>query len=185
LAEALAVFASSTVVSSAKDTPFRHYWEYKKPGNILGEPGVLQQFNASVVTQEYTSGHVNDWQGAFYVVLILAFLINLLCGFYFIISGGLVTDYTESQNLCALAMNSPPTEQLKGSCGGGPRGRDLVVPWRIAYAPSANHYFLEEANQTPWRGRYSREQTIAVQDYGNVPALSSTYKRLSSLKGWL
>jgi hypothetical protein len=58
MAEALAVFASSTLVLGSVDTPFRHYWNYNKPGNIIGEPGAIHQFNASVITQEYTSGHV-------------------------------------------------------------------------------------------------------------------------------
>lgn len=184
LAEALAVYASSSVVISSIDTPFRHYWDFDKPGNIIGEPGMPQTFNASLITQEYTSGHINAWQGIFYVVLALVFAINLFCLFYFIMHSGQVTDFTEPQNLFALAVNSPPSAQLKGSCGGGPHKRDLVVPWRVAYAPSANHYFFEEANEAPWRGKYASTPVISTaRDYGEIRGMS--YKRLSTHRGWL
>ncbi|KAI6782687.1 uncharacterized protein J7T54_000830 [Emericellopsis cladophorae] len=144
MAEALAVYASSTLVSGAIDSPFVHYWEHNP--NIL-DLGVRQAFNASIRTQQYTSGHANDWQAIFYVILSLVFVINLFCLGYFVTRSGLVTDFTEPQNLFALAVNSPPSEALKGTCGGGPGGESLVIPWRVAYAPSANHYFFEEAER--------------------------------------
>lgn len=183
MAEALAAYAASTVVISAIDSPFVHWWEYSKPGNIIGAPGDLQPFNASLRTQQYTSGHVNDWQNIFYVILILVFGINVLCLAYFIMRSGLVTDFTEPQNLFALAVNSPPSAQLKGSCGGGPEGRDLVVPWRVAWAPSANHYFFEEASARPWRGKYKRDGASTAREYGEVKG--SSYKRLSTSRTWL
>lgn len=189
VAEALAVYASSTLVVGAIDTPFRHYWEWEE--TQLDAPGSLQAFNASLRTQQYTSGHVSDWQGVFYVVLSIVFAVNVFCLAYFVLRSGLVTDFTEPQNLFALAVNSPPSEKLKGSCGGGPGKRDLAVPWRVAYAPSANHYFFEEA-----RGRAtSSEVTSSFQDspgavtshlYPNGHRSgSSSYKRLSSQRGWL
>lgn len=183
MAEALAVYASSTAVISALDSPFIHYWSYDKPGNILGEPGPLEQFNASLITQQYTSGHVNDWQNIFYIVLILVFGINVFCLIYFILRSGLVTDFTEPQNIFALAVNSPPSAQLHGSCGAGPEKRDLVVPWRVAWAPSANHYFFEEANERPWKGRFASQPVSTARDYGNVAG--SSYKRLSTSRTWL
>lgn len=183
MAEALAVYASSTVVISSIDTPFVHWWEYEKPGNILGDGGAMVKFNASVITQEYTSGHVNDWQNIFYIVLVLVFAINVFCLVYFVARSGLVTDFTEPQNLFALAVNSPPSAQLKGSCGAGPEQRDLVVPWRVAWAPSANHYFFEEANEKPWRGKYATQGVSTARDYG--AASGSSYKRLSTSRIWL
>lgn len=183
MAEAIAVYASALEVISAIDTPFRHYWDYTKPGNIIGEPGILHPFNASIITQEYTSGHSNDWQNIFYVVLVLVFGINVFCLVYFIMRSGLVTDFTEPQNLFALAVNSPPSAQLKGSCGGGPEKRDLVVPWRVSYAPSAHHYFFQEASEKPWRGKYSKESASTARDYGQVKG--SSYKRLSTSRTWL
>ncbi|KAI1325124.1 hypothetical protein F5Y16DRAFT_378895 [Xylariaceae sp. FL0255] len=57
---------------------------------------------------------------------------------------GLVTDYTEPQNLFALAINSPPSAAMAGSCGHGPDKNELVVPFKVGYAPGANHYFFKE-----------------------------------------
>lgn len=183
MAEALAVYASSTIVLGAVDTPFQHYWPYSEPGNMLAAPGEPQRFNASLQTQEYTSGHVNAWQNIFYVVLIVVFAANTLCLLYLILRPGLVTDFTEPLNMFALAVNSPPSAQLKGSCGGGPRRRDLVVPWRVAYAPSANHYFFQEANERPWRGRFKDQGVIQTRE--PVDVRHSSYKRLSSDRAWL
>lgn len=185
LAEALAVYASSSLVICSIDTPFRHYWDYARPGNIVDDPpGIPQAFNASLIKQEYTSGHVNKWQVIFYVVLVVVFAINLFCLFYFIMHPGLVTDFTEPQNLFALSINSPPSAQLSGSCGAGPQGRDLVVPWRVAYVGNANHYFFEEANAAPWRGKYADTPVMSTAtDLGEVRGMS--YKRLSSRQTWL
>lgn len=183
MAEAIAVFAAPLQVLSAIDTPFLHYWDYDVPDNVLGDPGALVSFNASLITQQYTSGHINNWQGVFYVVLVLVFAINLFCLFYFVLRSGFVTDFTEPQNLFALAVNSPPSAQLNGSCGGGPEKRDLVVPWRVAYVQSANHYFFEEANEKPWRGKYKSQPMSTSRDLGRPQGTS--YKRLSSSRGWL
>jgi hypothetical protein len=157
LAEALAVFAGSTVVIGAIDTSFDGEFRYTAKNNILEEPGPIEKFQAVMVTQQYTSGHINTWQRVFYLILGLVFGINLFCLLYLAISSGPVTDFTEPQNLFALAINSPPTTQIQGSCGGGPEDRDLVVPWRVSHAPSVNHYFFEEANDRPWRGKYSKD----------------------------
>ncbi|KAG6009018.1 hypothetical protein E4U21_003349 [Claviceps maximensis] len=184
MAEALAAFAGSTLVASSIKTPFRHYWEYQSTQLIHDKADV---FNASLTMQQYTSGHVLDWQKIFYLVLVAVFLISLFCflvNLYIMLKSNFVTDYTEPQNLFALAINSPPSVQLKGSCGGGPEKRDLVVPWRVSYAPSANHYFLEEANEKPWRGKYSREVVTTARPV-EEDARRMTYKRLSSGKGWL
>ncbi|WYZ41916.1 hypothetical protein EsH8_V_000811 [Colletotrichum jinshuiense] len=181
MAEALAVYASSTLVISGLGTPFEHYWRHEK--TQLGLPGSLDPFNASIRTQQYTSGHVAEWQKVFYIILVLVFIINVFCLAYFLARSGLVTDFTEPQNLFALAVNSPPSEQLKGSCGGGPVERDLVVPWRVAYASSANHYFFEEANDRPWHGKYSRQDLSANTAYRGRER--SSYNRLSTSNSWL
>ncbi|KAF6819520.1 hypothetical protein CSOJ01_01263 [Colletotrichum sojae] len=182
MAEALAVFASTTLIIGSMGSPFVHYWGYQTMQ--LGEPGALAPFNATIRTQEYTSAHEYEWQNVFYVVLALVFAINVFCLGYFLSRSGLVTDYTEPQNLFALAVNSPPSEQLKGSCGGGPIKRDLVVPWRVAYAKGPNHYFFEEANSRPWRGRYSTQDLSADAEYRQAKERSS-YKRLSTSRTWL
>ncbi|KAK7409330.1 hypothetical protein QQX98_008509 [Neonectria punicea] len=183
IAEALAVYASSIVVIGSIDTPFRHYWDYDDPSNVVtGGPGHLATFNASLITQQYTSGHIDNWQNVFYVVLVLVFAINMLCLFYFILRSGMVTDFTEPQNLFALAINSPPSAQLNGSCGGGPRKRHLEVPWRVAYAHSANHYFFEEANGGVPKDEFATETVCTGREHG---PRDSSYKRLSNSRGWL
>ncbi|KAG5936685.1 hypothetical protein E4U53_000169 [Claviceps sorghi] len=182
MAEALAAFAGPTLVASSIKTPFRHFWEYQTMQLARDKAEV---FNASLTMQQYTSGHVSGWQTIFYLVLSAVFIMSLFCfvSILYMLRSGFVTDYTEPQNLFALAMNSPPSAQLKGSCGGGPERRDLVVPWRVAYAPSANHYFLEEANDRPWRGKYARE--VATGRPAEEDAKGMSYKRLSSGRGWL
>ncbi|KAG6176425.1 hypothetical protein E4U34_004048 [Claviceps purpurea] len=163
LAEALAAFAGSTLVISSIKTPFRHYWEYLPP-QLLKDKS--DSFHAWFRTQQYTSGHVEHWHKIFYGVLGTVAVINFLC-FLVIVIGRtyLVTDLTEPQNLFTLAMNSPPSTQLKGSCGGGPEGRDLAVPWRVAYASTPQHYFLVEANERPCKGKYTEiDATIDEKD---------------------
>ncbi|KAG4288381.1 hypothetical protein FPRO06_06033 [Fusarium proliferatum] len=181
LAEALAVYSSSLIMISAIDTPFRHYWDQDPkayPENLIPAPGFPQPFNASLITQEYTSGHTQSWQNIFYVVLVLVFAINLFCLGYFIMRSGLVTDFTEPQNLFSLAINSPPSNSFHGSCGGGPEKRHLVVPWKVAYAPSANHYFFQD--NSPGK---ENEGLSTAREYGE-PRVSS-YKRLSMSRTWL
>ncbi|PCD35887.1 hypothetical protein AU210_008445 [Fusarium oxysporum f. sp. radicis-cucumerinum] len=182
LAEALAVYSSSLIMISAIDTPFRHYWDQDPkayPENVIPAPGFPQPFNASLITQEYTSGHTQPWQNIFYVVLVLVFAINLFCLGYFIMRSGLVTDFTEPQNLFSLAINSPPSNSFHGSCGGGPEKRHLVVPWKVAYAPSANHYFFQDNSP----GKETSEGLSTAREYGE-PRVSS-YKRLSMSRTWL
>ncbi|CCT69324.1 uncharacterized protein FFUJ_07978 [Fusarium fujikuroi IMI 58289] len=181
LAEALAVYSSSLIMISAIDTSFRHYWDQDPkayPENLIPAPGFPQPFNASLITQEYTSGHTQSWQNIFYVVLVLVFAINLFCLGYFIMRSGLVTDFTEPQNLFSLAINSPPSNSFHGSCGGGPEKRHLVVPWKVAYAPSANHYFFQD--NSPGK---ENEGLSTAREYGE-PRVSS-YKRLSMSRTWL
>ncbi|KAM3473483.1 hypothetical protein MY5147_004756 [Beauveria neobassiana] len=181
MAEALAVFASSTLVLGSVGTPFRHYWDYNKPGNIVGEPGAIHQFNASVITQQYTSGHVANWQGMFYVILGLMCGLNVICAGYLLKNRKLVTDFTEGHNLFSLALNSAPNERLKGTCGGGPEVSDMDVPWRVGYASGANHYYIEETTRRPRRrgrgGRNSEAEAAKV--------VGQNYTTLRNSRAWL
>ncbi|RYO95541.1 hypothetical protein DL764_007663 [Monosporascus ibericus] len=146
VAEAIAVYASSALVAGSIQSTFRHYWGYAA---MELDPGAYEAFNASVRQQEYASSHEQAWQGVFYVVLALVFAINVACLAYLLLvstrEGGLVTDYTEPQNLFALAVNSPPSAALRGCCAGGVSSAALVAPFRVGYAEGANHYFFEEA----------------------------------------
>ncbi|PHH87436.1 hypothetical protein CDD83_8892 [Cordyceps sp. RAO-2017] len=183
LAEALAVYASSILVVGSIDSPLQHFWNISAQNGMIAAPGSQQTFKATLNTQQYTSGRVYGPRRAFALVLFFGLLINCVCLLYLLTLSGMVTDFTEPQNLFVLAMNSPPSAQLKGSCGGGPQGRDLAVPWRVSYVDGANHYFFEEANDRPWSGKYSRPAAATDSDFVDVQG--SSYKRLSTKSGWL
>ncbi|KAI1380985.1 hypothetical protein F4677DRAFT_206842 [Hypoxylon crocopeplum] len=191
IAEALAVLASSTLVAGSLGSTYRVRWDYPE---MQMDPGVYEAFKVSMRTQQYTSSHVAEWQGIFYAVLGVVFALNIACLVYVVFfRPGLVSDYTEPQNLYAVAVNSPPSAALAGSCGHGPDSAQMVVPWRVGYSAAANHYFFEEAGVggngkgrpntrlsmvsgsdllTPSEGRFR------TRNYDN-------YKRLSGSRTWL
>lgn len=144
LAEMLAVMGGSTLLLSTIDSTYLHYWNYT---STVLNPGVYETFNASLASQQYTSGPVSHWQGMFYIVLALVFITNVFCLVYFFLRSGLVTDYTEPQNLFALAVNSPPSRRLGGACGGGPQGGMLNVDWHVGQEEGTNHYYFKEVKQ--------------------------------------
>ncbi|KAI1108415.1 hypothetical protein F5Y14DRAFT_445479 [Nemania sp. NC0429] len=113
---------------------------------------------------------------------------------------GLVTDYTEPQNLFALAVNSPPSRAFAGSCGHGPDASELGVPWRVGYAAGANHYYFEEGGRgrglgpVPGRegsrggtgtGTGSGADLMLGVDDDDDGRYGKSYKRLSSRHAWL
>lgn len=131
IGEALGVLAGSTLTLASQWAPFIHHWNYTE--NLSDNPQ-YQQFNASVKYVDYASGPTQRWQGMFYVVLVAVFLTNCFCLVYLVwtIRGeGQVTDYTEPQNLFALAVNSPPSRSLSGACGAGPEGDMLRKKWQV------------------------------------------------------
>lgn len=148
IAEALAVLAGSTLLKSAIDAPFIHYWNYSTTVPTLSD-AQYQGFNASVITQDYASGGTQPWQGIFYIVLVLVFVTNVFCLGYFIIRGGLVTDFIEPQNLFALSLNSPPSQRLEGSCGGGPEKEQLRTNYFIRVESERDHVFIHEGSTQP------------------------------------
>lgn len=144
ISELMAVMVGSTLLLSSTGSTFYHYWEYDS--HIL-QPGVYEPFNASMSSQEYTSGLQQRWQGIFYVVLVLVFATNVFCLVYFMLRHGLVTDYTEPSNLFALAVNSPPSRRLDGSCGSGPEGYQLDIDWHVMAEDSSGHFYMREGEQ--------------------------------------
>ncbi|RYP68521.1 hypothetical protein DL771_006598 [Monosporascus sp. 5C6A] len=92
-AEALAVYASLGLVAGSMQSIFRQYWGLA--GRLLRDARARRRHQRRC----------------------LAYLLLVSTR-----EGGLVTDYTEPQNLFAL-----------------------VVPFRVGYAEGANHYFFEEA----------------------------------------
>ncbi|KAJ5995407.1 hypothetical protein N7481_002384 [Penicillium waksmanii] len=143
IGEALAVMAGSTLILSTRDTPFVQGWNYNVTDNILPEP-VYHYFKASVQAVGYASGGTERWQGVFYVILIFCFITSFICFGFMILEarGHQITDFTEPQNLFALAMNSPHSARLHGACGGGPVGRQLKERWFIGMEEDDAHYYI-------------------------------------------
>ena len=174
IAEALAVLAGCTLLISSQDSPFIHYWNYSSTVVTLKIPQ-LQGFNATLRSQDYASGGVQRWQGIFYIPLVLVFVTNVFCLVYFIIRGGLVTDFIEPQNLFALSVNSPPSQSLAGSCGGGPEKEQFRATWYINL--DGEHVFIENGDEPPIR---MRKVSKPISDFERMDSpIASTYKRLS------
>lgn len=179
IAEALAVMGGNTLLMGSTDATFHHFWGSEV--NIV--EGIWEEFDATVTSQQYTSGLEQRWQGMFYVVLLLVFVTNVVCLVYFFLRSGLVTDYTEPQNLFALAVNSPPSERLSGSCGAGPEGDQLNVDWHVLADESTGHFLIKEGEP---RGKEFEMRTRRERDPGRNLKSMSSYTRLSSKRhSWL
>ena len=83
---------------------------------------------------------------AWVVILLLVFLMNIFVLVYFVFHRGLVTDFSEPPNLFALAVNSPPSQALAGSCGGGPEGKQYMVNWFVNH--EGEHLYMEPGEKT-------------------------------------
>jgi len=131
------------------DAPFvTDSWNYT---STIIEQEQRQYFDAYIRAQQYASGGIeNAASRAWVVVLVLVFLMNILVLIYFIIHRGLVTDFSEPPNLFALAVNSPPSHVLAGSCGGGPEGKQYLVNWFVNH--EGNHLFMEPGEKTALLG---------------------------------
>lgn len=105
-----------------------------------------QYFNASLKAQQYASGGVDQASKGWIIILALVFLMNVFVFVYFLFHRHLVTDFSEPPNLFALAVNSPPSHLLAGSCGGGPEGKQYTVNWIVNHEGS--HLFMEPGEKT-------------------------------------
>ncbi|KAM0424505.1 hypothetical protein ACHAPT_010219 [Fusarium lateritium] len=148
MAEAFCVFTLASLSSSALGTSFRPTWDYgtydpRANNDTFRDYNKVETFHASVSSQQYTSGHIDDWQKVFYPVLGFVFAANLMCLLYFVFHLGLVEDFTEPENHFALAINSPPTDKMVGSAVNGPHRSHLGVRWRIASVANASGYCFE------------------------------------------
>ncbi|KAF7719360.1 Uncharacterized protein PECH_004854 [Penicillium ucsense] len=163
--EALAVMAGSTLILSSQDSPFVHYYEYNQ--TILPTPE-RQSFQASLQAVGYASGGTERWQGVFYVILIFAFLTSFICLAFVILEarGHQITDFTEPQNLFAIAVNSPPSSQIHGACGGGPVGPQMKERWHISMEEADAHYYIHAENDN--QGPFGSPRTTAYQGLGQM-----------------
>lgn len=210
LSEALAVLVGNTLLMSSANAPFVPFWNYTDaPDNILAQPA-KQAFNATLQSNEYASGGTQRWQGVFYPILLFAFFTSALCLAFMLLEvrGRQITDFTEPQNLFALAMNSPSTEKLQGACGAGPDGRQLGERWFVAMEEEDEHYYIRTKADAEADLNTPRVSIAPPRDGGGMvqmdlddrpghdqdddaaprPTLSpalSEYHRLSSRKSWL
>lgn len=184
IAESLAVMAGSTLLLSSTDATFYHYWNYTNA--TLDQPIALP-FNASIQSQEYTSGFVQRWTIVFYLILLIVFVTNVFCLVYFFLRSGLVTDYSEPQNLFALAVNSPISKRLYGSCGAGPEGNQFNIDWHVMQDDASGHFFVKEGDRDEELMRRSvRRRTNTAgsgngNGHGHHPGMLKSVKSYSKL----
>ncbi|KAF2215468.1 hypothetical protein CERZMDRAFT_110142 [Cercospora zeae-maydis SCOH1-5] len=142
IAEALAVLAGNTLIQSAMDSPFTMFWNYTNP-TIDGSP---QYFNASVRIQQYASGGSATYQKPFHVVLVAVVLMNVAILSYFFCHRDWYTDFSEPVHLFSLAVNSPPSYELAGSCGSGPSGDMYKTSWKLHR--DGEHFYVDSQKQS-------------------------------------
>ncbi|KAI5210979.1 hypothetical protein E4T38_01564 [Aureobasidium subglaciale] len=187
IAEALAVLASSTLLMSWQDAPFTQFWNYSTTTLL---PGEYQIFNTSLRAQEYASGGSGSQAThAFFIVLFAIFFLNVICLCYFLSQNGLVTDFSEPLNLFSLAVNSPPSEFMAGSCGGGPRGKQFKSQWFVNAA--GEHLFMENKDDGKEIGDVGGEEKhrdgrFRGENRGvGMTPMRVAYEKMSRRKSWL
>jgi hypothetical protein len=189
IAEALAAMAGSTLLASTMGAPFNHFWPYQ--GTAVTPNGtVYQNYTATLRISDFAPGSTEPWQNLFFVVLIVVFLTSLFCLVYMYleIRGLQLTDFTEPQNTFALALNSPPSSRLRGSCGGGPEGHQLNEKWLIGMDERDEHYYIAsraEHGEILRRKLRKRIQSSAGTLRAPPSPVVSEYRRLSQTKSSL
>ncbi|KAJ6145131.1 hypothetical protein N7470_009026 [Penicillium chermesinum] len=198
IGEALSVMAGSTLILSTQNSPFVQGWNYSGANDMLDEP-VYQHFPAALQAMVYASGETEKWQGIFYVILVFAFLTSAIVFVFLIFEarGHQVTDFTEPQNLFAIAVNSPLTTRLDGACGCGPVGRQLKERWYIGMEEEDSHFYIRAKadkdspygfpSDTGKTSGYSRFDNLEVEESSLKPAspAANDYRRLSRQTSWL
>ncbi len=167
ISEALAVLAGCTLLLSSVDAPFIHHWNYSSEVVILKDPQ-YQAFNASLQTATYQSGGTQHWQGIFYVVLLLVFAANVCCLAYFLVNGGLVTDFIEPQNLFCLSLLSPPSDVLQGTCASGPDKKHYRIKWNIKLDREREHLWMDgKSGSSVRRGSMHKYKSVDAPQHSN------------------
>ncbi|KAJ5637588.1 hypothetical protein N7490_007467 [Penicillium lividum] len=193
IGEALAVMAGCTLILSTQNSPFVQGWNYTNTTNEILDTPLYQHFDATLQAVGYASGGTEGWQAVFYIILIFAFVTSAVCLVFMIIEarGHQITDFTEPQNLFALAMNSPQSSLLRGACGCGPVGRQMKERWFIGMQEKDEHYYIrakaDEATSDVASTGYSRLDQMETDDSGlksASPAVNE-FRRISKRSSWL
>lgn len=142
ITEALAVLSACTLIDSSIGSPFSHPFNLSEPP--INATTRWQTINASISVQSLSWRHESVWFW-FPMLLILGCIafMNMLGLFYFFVNREWVTDFTNRQNMFALAINSPPSEHMKGACGGGPSKEQMHVRWQVVLDEYTGHYQVE------------------------------------------
>jgi hypothetical protein len=127
--------------------------EFKNHSDRAVQTPDTQCFKAKIQSQEYASGGADNASKGWLFVLISTFLLNALMLVYFVLQPGLVTDFSQPPQLFALAVSSPPSRALAGSCGAGPEGEQYEVGWVISR--EEGHLYIEPG---------SREESQRITD---------------------
>ena len=131
--------------------------------------------------QQYASGGSNNYQKAFCTVLILVFATNVFVLFYFLLHKGLVTDFSEPLNLFSLAINSPPSQEMRGACGAGPWGDQFTSRWWIA--SEADHLYMKSVDRGEPVQESDNLSSLELEIYKSP--ISLMYAKFSSRKSVL
>lgn len=175
IAEALAVMASGTLLASNQDAPFKQ--------KLIDTPPFSDRFPASLRSVQYASGAMSAYQDAFYIILFIVFLGNVLVLTWLVLNRGLVTDYADPSNLFALTINSPPSHAFAGSCGGGPDAKQYKARWYLNI--DGDHVYLQNDERlNELAEKHSREGKSNVIALTPSPVMQ-TYSKLSSRKSIL
>ncbi|KAL4906011.1 hypothetical protein BDW74DRAFT_167622 [Aspergillus multicolor] len=201
LGEALAVLAGNTLLQSTIDAPLVPTWNYTLPflakEEILNEPAT-QICNATFRCADYASGGSHRWQLIlFSPILLLAFSTSALVLAFMLLEvrGTQMTDFTEPQNLFALAVNSPPTARLRGACGAGPDGAQLAERFFVAMEEEDEHYYIRSKAEedVPIVAGSTKAHSVSVAALSDSPTPSKStgspvldeYRWLSERKSWV
>jgi hypothetical protein len=186
VAEGLAMMAGSTLILSTQDAPFVPFWNHTD--TILSE-AEYQLFNATLQAFGYASGGTEKWQGIFLVILVFAFLTSFVCLVFMIVEarGRQVTDFTEPQNLFALAVNSPQSARLEGACGSGPMGRQLKERWFIGMEENDEHYYIRTKveENVPLLRKDGLEAMVEGDDRAMVSPMVNEFRKVSKRQSFL
>lgn len=89
---------------------------------------------------------------------------NVFVLIYFLCHRGLVTDFSEPPNLFTLAVNSPPSHELAGSCGGGPQGKQFLVRWCVG--AEGGHLYIEPGAADGEKGGVGGDMGTDLHNHG-------------------
>ncbi|RSL88883.1 hypothetical protein CDV31_015978 [Fusarium ambrosium] len=151
----LSVMLLSTLSLSAVDTQLRHTWDHSQAedfamfdlSNLMSDLNATETFRAAVRSQEYTSGHTENWQRFFYLVLGITFALNLLCLVNLFRWFGLIDDITEPQNHFSLAMSSPQFSRMDASYPDGPEKQHWESSWRVSQSSVGDGYQFDDCKK--------------------------------------